>query len=234
MRGARIGVLKQGFGPDDDYSRPVNEVIRALLKRLSESGVELIEVEIPDLQDWIGRTSLYIQQSKYDLNRFMATRPPGAPKSFEEIYRRKLFHPLNDLFHNLATGPNRPDEDEEYYKQRLAQAEFQQLILNTYARHRLDFLLYPDVKVLPPTYADLEAEKWTCLTFPTNTVIAAQAHLPALSVPAGFTDHDIPVGFELVAPPYGEAALLRFAHAYEQLARPRHPPQLDKASGVAR
>jgi Asp-tRNA(Asn)/Glu-tRNA(Gln) amidotransferase A subunit family amidase len=227
MDGIRIGVLKQAFGPNDDYSRPVNDVIHALLQRLGERGVELVDVEIPDLQEWIEQTSLYIQQSKYDLNRFMATRSPGAPRSFEEIYEKRWFHPLNDLFHNLAAGPDDPDEAEGYYKQRLAQAEFQRLILNLYAGHRLDFLLYPDVKVLPPTYDDLESEKWTCLTFPTNTVIASQAHLPAISIPAGFADGNLPVGAELVARPFAEASLLRFARACEQMTHPRRPPQLE-------
>jgi amidase len=234
LGGARIGVLKQGFGPDDDYSRPVNDVVRSLIRRLAERGVDLVDVEIPDVQEWIGRTSLYVQASKYDLNRFMATRSAGAPRSFETIYENRWFHPLNDLFHNLADGPDDPDRAEGYYQQRVAQAEFQRLILNLYAQQRLDFLMYPDVKVLPPSYADLEGGKWTCLTFPTNTVIASQAHLPALSMPAGFAEQDVPVGVELVARPYAEAALLRFAHAYEQVAHPRRPPELRASAGRSR
>lgn len=34
----------------------------------------------------------------------------------------------------------------------------------------------------------------------------------------------MPVGFELVGKPYGEADLLRLAHAYERAASPRRPP----------
>ena len=227
LRGTRLGVLKQGFGPDDEYSRPVNSVVQAFLKRLGDSGAELVDIEIPDLQDWIGQTSLYIQQSKSDLNHFMAERPVDGPRSFEVIYQKRWFHPLNDLFHNIAGGPADPHQDANYYKQRLAQAEFQMRVLNLFARNRIDFMVYPDVKVLPPTYEDLEAEKWTCLTFPTNTVIAAQSHLPAISVPAGFAGDKLPVGVEIVGKPYAEASLLRFAHAYEQKYRPRRPPPLE-------
>jgi amidase len=230
LRGTRIGVLKQGFGPNDAYSRPVNDVIETLLKQLRASGVEFVDVEIPGLQDWIGQTSLYIQQSRTDLNQFMAKRPMESPRSFEQVYEKRWFHPLNDLFHNIAGGPKDP-HDVNYYKQRLAQAEFQKVLLNLFAKHGLDFMLYPDVKVLPPTYEDLESEKWTCLTFPTNTVIAAQSHLPAMSIPAGFADDTLPVGAELVAPPYAEASLLRFAYAYEKKYRPRRPPQLDSDAG---
>ena len=224
IAGVRIGVLKEGFGPDDDDSRPVNTVVRNRLEWFKAQGAELVEVSIPDVQDWIGLTSIYVQQSKYDLNRFMASRTVGPKRTFEEIYEKRWFHPLNDLFHNLHEGPSDPHVAEGYYKQRLAQFEFQRLIIDLFARNGIDFMMYPDVKVLPPTYANLESDKWSCLTFPTNTVIASQSHLPALSMPAGFTDDGLPVGVEVVGKPFSEGALLRFAYAYEGLAKPRRAP----------
>ena len=62
------------------------------------------------------------------------------------------------------------------------------------------------------------------LTFPTNALIAAQTDLPSISLPAGFAEGSVPVGFELVGKPYGEAELLRLAYAYEREANPRKPP----------
>lgn len=227
LQGLRIGVLKQGFDGQDETSPAVNAVVGSLLKRLAGAGVEFVDVDLPDVGDWIGRTSLYIQQSKSDLNRFMGSRPAGARHTFEEIYANQWFHPLNDLFHNLHEGPAVPESAPEYYPQRLAQQEFQRVLLNLYASNRLDFLIYPDVKVLPPKYTDLEAQKWTCLTFPTNTVIASQAHLPAISMPAGFTEGQLPVGVEVVGKPFAESALLNFAYACEQLTQPRRAPELD-------
>jgi aspartyl-tRNA(Asn)/glutamyl-tRNA(Gln) amidotransferase subunit A len=40
--------------------------------------------------------------------------------------------------------------------------------------------------------------------------------LPAISLPCGFTDDDLPIGLQIVARPWGEAALLRAANAYEE------------------
>ncbi|MFN0317062.1 MAG: amidase [Burkholderiales bacterium] len=227
LRGLRVGIPKQALGPDDDDSRPVNDAFRAFLNRLGTQGVETVEIDIPDLQEWIVETSLYIQQSKNDINQFMATRTGVPKRTFKEIYDKRWFHPLNDLFHNLAAGPEDPLKAEGYYRQRHAQTEFRKLLLNHYAVHDLDFLMYPDVKVLPPAYADLESEKWSCLTFPTNTVIASQSHLPAMSIPSGFTQTGIPVGIEVVGKPYAETALLQFAYCWEALARPRRAPRLD-------
>jgi Asp-tRNA(Asn)/Glu-tRNA(Gln) amidotransferase A subunit family amidase len=226
LDGIRVGLLKQGFDGQDETSPDVNGVVRALVKRLGDAGVQFVDVDVPDMQDWIVRTSLYIQQSKFDLDRFMANREGIARHTFEEIYANKWFHPLNDLFHNVHEGPSDPTSVPEYYAQRLAQQEFQRVLLNTFAANRLDFLMYPDVKVLPPKYSDLEAQKWTCLTFPTNTVIASQSHLPALSMPAGFAG-PLPVGVELVGLPYAEASLLQFAHACEQLTQFRVAPSLE-------
>ena len=93
------------------------------------------------------------------------------------------------------------------------------------ASHNLDALVYPNSQVLPPTREELDDWKWTVLTFPTNALIAAQADLPSVSLPAGFAEGGVPVGFELVGKPYGEAGLLRLAHAYERAASPRRPPQ---------
>jgi aspartyl-tRNA(Asn)/glutamyl-tRNA(Gln) amidotransferase subunit A len=39
---------------------------------------------------------------------------------------------------------------------------------------------------------------------------------PSLSVPCGFTASGLPVGLQLIGRPFGEAALYRFAHAYER------------------
>ena len=227
--GVRIGVLQEGFGSDDPSSTEVNSVVLRLLEQLREAGAQTVDVRISSLKDWLSRTSLYALQSKADLNRFMAGCATAPRRTFEQIYANGWFHPLNDLFHALAAGPAVPDPA-VYYPQRLAQMEFQRLLLNVYAAHGLDVLMYPNVQVLPPTYSELESDKWTCLTFPTNTVIASQSHLPALSMPAGFSGGRIPVGVEVVGKPYAEVALLRFAHACEQLTRPRLPPTLDGTS----
>jgi aspartyl-tRNA(Asn)/glutamyl-tRNA(Gln) amidotransferase subunit A len=50
--------------------------------------------------------------------------------------------------------------------------------------------------------------------------------LPALSVPCGFSGSGLPLGFQIVGPPFSEARVLRAGHAYEQAAgwHRRRPP----------
>jgi amidase len=224
----RIGVLETGFGSDENPdAEPVNRVLRTAISRLESLGVSTApEIEIPELSDWIAGTSVYAMQSKADIDDFLAKRPHAPVSSFMEIYDSGQFHPLNDLFHDIAQAPEAIDGDVEYLRRRLDQEQFRRLILNIFAAHGVDFLIYPTVQVIPPTREELAAEKYRALTFPTNTVIAAQAGLPALTIPAGFTADGLPVGLELLGTPLAETQMLQFARAWERSTRHRKAPAL--------
>jgi hypothetical protein len=76
----------------------------------------------------------------------------------------------------------------------------------------------------PPTREELNAGKWTVLGFPTNTLIAAQTWMPSICLPAGFTPDGLPVGMEIVVPPYHEPDLFRLGYAFERATGYRRPP----------
>ena len=50
------------------------------------------------------------------------------------------------------------------------------------------------------------------------TVSANLTGLPAISLPAGFTQTRLPIGFQLMGRPFDEATLFRLADAYEREA----------------
>jgi Asp-tRNA(Asn)/Glu-tRNA(Gln) amidotransferase A subunit family amidase len=58
-----------------------------------------------------------------------------------------------------------------------------------------------------------------------NCQLSATTGLPALSMPAGFTDDGLPVGMDLLGTPWSEPTLLKVAFAYERLVAPRQPPK---------
>jgi amidase len=226
LRGARIGVVREAFGPDDDPdSGQVNRVVEGALEVMRVAGAEIVDpVSVPNLQHFIGVTSLYLSQSRYDVDNFLAERP--GSHTVRVLYDSERFHPRLDLFTAIAEeAPEDPEEDPNYYRGLAAREEFRRTILNVMASQSLDALVYPNSQVLPPTREELDDWKWTVLTFPTNALIAAQADLPSISLPAGFAEGGVPVGFELVGKPYGEADLLRLAYAYEDEAQRRRPPE---------
>ena len=51
------------------------------------------------------------------------------------------------------------------------------------------------------------------------TIYATLAGLPTISVPVGFNAEGLPMGMQLIGKPQGDLAVLRLAHAYEQVAQ---------------
>ncbi len=57
------------------------------------------------------------------------------------------------------------------------------------------------------------------------TLPPSLAGIVGLNLPCGFDDEGLPIGFQLIAPPLGEALALRVGHAYEQASDwQRRPP----------
>ncbi|MGW5384805.1 amidase family protein [Nocardia sp. NPDC003963] len=223
LRTFRIGVLSDAFGAGPEQEM-TNAVVRSALDRLDGLGTEVVEgLRLGDLESWIAETSLYTRCSKKDIDEFLAQRPGAPAGSVAEIVTAGRFHPLTDLFGELVSGPDEPGDDPAYLRGRLRQEEWRRTLVAMMAQADVDFLVYPTVQVPAPTRAELEAKRWTALDFPTNTVIASQTSLPAMSIPAGFTDSGLPIGLEVLGRPMSELALLRFARAWELAASPRRP-----------
>ena len=227
LKGRRVGVLRDAFGKTPE-STEVNETVESSISAIRNCGAEIIDpVTIPNLQEFVSLTALYGLQSRHDINDFIRNKKDSPVPSFDYIYEHKLFHEKLDLFHNIYNGPKEPWEDKDYYKRRLEIEEFRRAILGVMALKELDALVYPTVQIIPPTKDDIENCKWTVLTFPTNTLIATQSLLPAISMPAGFIKSGVPVGIEIVGKQYHEQQLINFAYSYEKMAKTRKKPNLD-------
>jgi Asp-tRNA(Asn)/Glu-tRNA(Gln) amidotransferase A subunit family amidase len=228
LEGARIGVLRDAFGDaDDPDAGPVTRRVDAAIETMADAGAEIVEpVSIPDLEAHLDVTSLYIAQSKRDLDEFFANRPDGPIDSVSELYDSNQYHEVLDLFVGIAEdGLEDPEDDPEYWRKVAGQAAFQRDVLGVYAEHDLDALVCPDVQVIPPLAEAIEAGELDTLTFPTNTVIASQSGCCAVSVPAGLTDNGLPVGVELIGKPYDERTVLSLAHAFDRETDLREPPE---------
>ena len=218
LRGARIGLVTNALGDDPG----VTAVVRAAIDALGAAGATVVEVEIPDLFDHIVATSMYTDRSKHDLDQFLAERHDPPVRSLAEAYERGQYDRRLDLMDAIMDGPDDPDSDPDYLRRFAARHEFALLVTGLLARADLGALTYPSVQVPPPTLAG--RADWTTLTFPTNTLIASQTWLPAVTVPAGFVPEGAPVGLELVGKPYDEGTLLRYAYAFEQATGHRRAP----------
>lgn len=225
LNGARIGVLKEAFGSDDDPDcAQVNKVVRDAIAGMAAAGAEIVEVSLPNLMEFVVETSLYITHSRHDINKFLASRPAFPFASIDAIYAAGRYHKNLDLIDDIMTGPAHPAEDPNYYRKLAAREAFQRAVVGIMAEHRLTSICFPPSQVLPPTREELRNGRWPVLAFPTNTLIAAQTWLPSICLPAGFTAAGVPVGIEMIVLPYHEPDLFRLGYAFEQTTHYRRPP----------
>lgn len=83
-----------------------------------------------------------------------------------------------------------------------------------------DLLLSPTVPIpafevgreVPKGWSHRRWTSWTPFTYPFNLT-----QQPAASVPCGFTSSGLPIGLQIVGARYGDALVLRAAHAYQTL-----------------
>ena len=227
VAGKRIGVLREAFGDENDPDGArVNAVIEDALDKINAAGGETVDVHIDDLMHLVGFTSLYNTRSHADMDAFFATRPESGVTSMSDVVASDRFHPKLDLLIGIAESSPNPKDDPEYLDRILVQQEFQRAVVSMLAERGLDAIVFPDVKLPAPTHNDVFSDKWTCLTYPTNTVIASQLHFPAITVPAGFTDNGLPVGLEIMSGPYDEKRLMLVAAAIEKATDARRAPEL--------
>jgi Asp-tRNA(Asn)/Glu-tRNA(Gln) amidotransferase A subunit family amidase len=225
LRGARIGLVTNALGADDDpFAAPVNALVRQAASAIESAGAQVVELEIPDLLQHVVATSMYVNCSKYEINEFLLARPEAGVRSLQQMFEQRKYHPMLDLIEACIRGPEMPEYDPQYYRRLAAREEFARAVINCMGGDALDALIFPSVQVVPPSRAQLDERVWTTLTFPTNTLIASQTWMPAITVPAGFSDDGLPVGLEFLGKPYAEATLFRLAYAFEQATGHRRAP----------
>ena len=225
LTGARVGLVTNALGSEEDEgAAAVNRVVAAAIEAMRSAGASVAEVAIPDLAHHIAATSQYVARTKHDINTFLSARPEVGGKTLDAVYEAKQFHPHLDLIDAVMEGPDDPEDDPDYFRRIDAREAFTRTVVNVMAGRGVDALVYPSVQVPPPSLEGRHA--WTTLTFPTNTLIASQTWMPAMTVPAGFTDEGLPVGLESVAKPYDEPTMFRLGYAFEQATRHRRAPNL--------
>jgi Asp-tRNA(Asn)/Glu-tRNA(Gln) amidotransferase A subunit family amidase len=208
-----IGVVTSMFGtaPED---AEVARIVRRAIEILGALGANVSEVVIPGVDDLLQGTSVINAEFKFDLMDFLG-RFPGAPvKNLGEILDSGKFDPAVEGVLRRAQAVE--TRDSPSYQTALAKRADATAAIGEVVK-RYTALAYPTLRRKPAVIGQAQGGS--------NCQVSATTGLPALSIPAGFTDDGLPVGMELLGNAFAESRLLRIAFAYERLANVRKPPK---------
>lgn len=222
FKGSRVGVLREAFPEDEDG---MNGVVGSAIDLMMSEGASMVDpVVIPHLEELLSNSRLYDIQVKHDLNSFIKTRKGSPMKSIEDIVSAGMYHELIDIMQYVSQGEPVPENHPDYYRMRFGQYDLRRAIEETMVSMKLDAIIYPTARILPPLKSDIRGRKWAGLGFPVNSFIASHSGCPAIAIPAGFTDEGLPVGIELMGRPFAEQKLLNMAYSFELSKNPRREP----------
>ena len=214
LKGARIGVVRNLFGstPDD---QEVTTIVNRSLEALKKAGADVSDVVIPGVDDLLRDSSLIASDFKFDLMEYLAKSPDAPVKSLGEILDRGLYHSALEATFRARNAPE-TRETEATRRARIKQATLRQVTVSVLDEQRLDAIVYPTLRRRPARIGDAQGG--------TNCSLSAHSGLPSISVPAGFTSDDVPIGMELLGAAFDEQRLLSLGYSIEQTLKLRQPP----------
>jgi amidase len=214
LKGARIGILRSLFGsaPED---QEVTTVINRAIEVLRKNGVEVFDVAIPGLDDLLGSSSLIASEFKFDLADYLAGHPDAPVKSLGDVLDKGLYHSALEGTFRTRNTPETRDTD-QHRRALIKRDALRHVVAAVLDEHRLSALLYPTIRRKPARIGDGQAGS-TCQ-------LSAHTGLPALGIPAGWTDDGLPIGMDLLGPAWSEANLLAIGYGIEQAMPMRRAP----------
>jgi len=220
LQGKRIGVLENLLlvEPED---KEVAAVIGQALNAMQALGATVERVQMANFEELVNsRASGFLvltHDFKYDINAYLAEHVNAPVKSLAEILRSGKFHP--SVEDNLRVSEAMDDASEVTYLAELQhRVVFRREVVQLMVQGKLDALAYPTIRRKAALLGEPQPGS--------NCRLSANTGLPAISVPAGFTDDGLPVGLELLGGMWREADLLAMAYALEQAIEVRRSPVL--------
>ncbi len=219
LKGLRIGLPKEYFveGLDEEVRKAVMQAVSVY----KELGCEIKDISLPYTEYAIAAYYIIgISEASSNLARLDGIRygmkgegndwiekvKDARGKGFNDEAKRRIMVGTYALSAGYA---------DQYYKK--AQ-KVRQLLKQDFARAfgEVDVILTPTMPILPPKIGeniDDPMKNWLADAF---TVSINPVGVPALSVPAGFSQNGLPIGMQLIAPHFREDLLFNVGYQFEQ------------------
>jgi Asp-tRNA(Asn)/Glu-tRNA(Gln) amidotransferase A subunit family amidase len=232
LKGQRFGIVREYFFTDLDPE--VERLTNLALQRLEESGAEIVESTLPELERLIGLTTDVVQlrDARVAIPRYLKEYHTGL--TLEQLVSQASPDVQKDFRRYVLPGGADFVSEEAYAA---ACATFlpalQNLYRDCFARNRLAAIVFPATLVPAP----LIGEETTVhvglreISFPEavsrNIAPGSTAGIPGLVLPCGLTATGLPVAVEFDAPTGSDRALLSLGLSIERVLGPLPPPRFD-------
>jgi len=219
LQGIRIGVAREYFGAgvEDGVGAAVREALAALEKR----GAVLVDISLPHAE--LAIPAYYViapAEASSNLARYDGVRFGHRctdPASLEDLYSRSRAEGFGaEVKRRILIGTYALSAG--YYDAYYLRAQrVRRLIANdfTEAFRQVDLIAGPTAPTVAFKLGEKANDPLAMYAADVNTVAVNLAGLPAISIPAGFSE-GMPVGLQLIAPAFAEARLLAAAHQFQQ------------------
>jgi aspartyl-tRNA(Asn)/glutamyl-tRNA(Gln) amidotransferase subunit A len=224
VKGLRIGLPKEYFA--DGMSAGVRTCVDAAIRTLTELGAVFQEVSLPNAP--LSVPTYYVvapAEASSNLARYDGVRfghRAESVKNLEELYKKSRGEGFGaEVQRRIMIGTYVLSHG--YYDAYYLQAQkVRRLIAEDFRRayEQVDLILAPTTTDVAFRFGEKSADPVAMYLNDIYTIAANLAGIPALSMPAGFSD-GLPVGVQLMGNYFDEARLLNAAHQY-QLATDWH------------
>ena len=234
LQGARIGVLRS-LVDGEDTDTAVARVFEQAVADLVRLGAEIVDPFEFDVQEQLRRSGMFCGRFRYDMHVYLQSLGDAAPiKDVMEVLETGEYSPYVER--SLRRSENSPldvhpaDADppcHDYLENEGRQAYLSDLV-TAMDQARVDAIVYPTWRN-PPAHIDRAREEYKG---DNSQLVAPATGMPAITVPMGFTYTNLPAGLQILARPYDELLLFKYAYAYEQGTHHRRPPEGFPALGA--
>jgi len=219
LQGLKIGVPREYFGPGLDPE--VEAAIRSALGTMGGLGAEILEVSLPHTEYAVATYYMVaVAEASSNLARY-----DGVKYGFRAEGRNLMETYLNTRTEGFGAEVRRrimlgtyilsAGYYDAYYKKgtqarALIRGDFE-------AAFRECALIACPVSPTPAfRLGEKLADPLTMYLSDIFTISANLAGIPGISVPCGFSSQGLPIGLQLLGPPFAESEIFRAAYAFEQ------------------
>lgn len=222
IKGMKVGIPREYFleGLDSEVRLLVNNAVSTLEKQ----GAELIEISLPHTEYAVATYYLCATAeassnlARYDGAHYGYRTADSA--NLHEMYLRSRTEGFGDEVKRrimLGTFVLSAGYYDAYYLKALqVRRLIQQDFFNAFKT--VDCIITPTSPIPPFKLGELANDPLQMYLADIYTVTASLAGLPGMSVPCGFTKEKLPVGMQIICPPWEEERLFQIGHAYEKEA----------------